>query len=115
VEVEPGVIREKALHMATLVNGEVIQDDVDLLLAHGGKETLQEGHESRAVVLVNGSAKHLACTGVECGEQREGSMPVVLEPVPLQSPRRERQDRIKTVQRLDLGLLIQGEDRRIPS
>jgi len=52
---------------------------------------------------------HPAGLGVERGIQRKRAMPVVLKPVALGASRRQRQNGIEPVQRLDGGLFIHTE------
>ena len=114
VEVQSRMICEEALDVTALVDREVVEDDVDLTLAaHAREKTLEEGHEGRAVVLLDGGADDLARARVQRGKERQGPVPVVLEAVPLQAPWRQRQDRIQAVERLDLRLLVQREDSRV--
>src|SRR6188768_857247 len=51
----------------------------------------------------------LARLHVEGGEQRGGAMPPVVVRAPLDLPRAHRQHRLGTIQRLNLGLLIDSE------
>ena len=81
--------------------------------AHAREKALEEGHEGRAVVLLHGSADDSARTRVQRSKERQGSMPVVLEAVPLQATWRQGQHRIQAVERLNLRLLVQREDRRM--
>jgi hypothetical protein len=56
VEVQSPMIREEAFDVPTLVNREVVEDDVDLMLAaHGREKALKKGDEGCAVVLLDGS------------------------------------------------------------
>jgi len=57
----------------------------------------------------NGLTQDFAAFGVERGVQRERAMPIVLEAVALSSPRAKRQHRVKAIEGLNRGLLIDTE------
>src|SRR4029078_11402343 len=57
-------------------------------------------------------AEHFARLRVEGSKQRQGAVPVVLEPVSLGASRRRRQHRTQTVERLNGRFLIDGEQDR---
>jgi hypothetical protein len=58
-------------------------------------------------------AQHLAGLRVEGGEERERAVAVLLESVSFCAPRRQRQDRIEAVERLDGRFLIDGKHGRV--
>jgi hypothetical protein len=73
----------------------------------------EEVDKRGAGVAWHGLTEHLAGFRVERRQEREGAMPVVLEPVPLGTPGRQWQDRIEAIEGLDGRFLIDGEDRRV--
>ena len=120
--VEPGGIRRREVQVHVrmveqeradrlgLMRGQVVRDDVNLTaLRLRGQDVAKEFDKRRARVPRYGLAQHLAGLRVERGEQREGSMAVVLEPVPLRAARRQGQDRIEAVERLNGRFLIDRE------
>src|SRR5713101_7103737 len=91
VEMDSRVIREEALYVAALVDRKVVQDDVDLLLSrHAAEQAVQEGHEGRAVVLLDGHTVDVARARIQRRVKRQSSVSVVLEAVAFQPSRRER-------------------------
>jgi hypothetical protein len=77
------VVDEEALEVATVVDRESVEDNVDLMLAaHACEKALEKGDEGCAVVLLHGSADELAL-------EREGRLSSRLMPVspfPLTGP-----------------------------
>jgi hypothetical protein len=57
-------------------------------------------------VPVNAAVGDLAGGHLQGGKQRGGAVAEVVVGAPLGQPRPERQDRLRAVQRLDLGLLV---------
>ncbi len=53
MELQPRMVREEALHTATLVHRQVVEDDVELALAsHTGEKALSDGHDAWYCVAV---------------------------------------------------------------
>ena len=75
--------------------------------------SVRKATNSAEVWRVGGLAQHLAGLGVEGGVQRQRAVPEVLEAMALGAPGRQRQHRILAVQRLDRGLLVHAEHRRM--
>ena len=75
--------------------------------------SVRKATNSAEVWRVGGLAQHLAGLGVEGRVQRQRAVAVVLEAMALGAPRRQRQHRILAVQRLDRGLLVDAEHRRV--
>lgn len=93
-----GVLGEEVRHGLSLVAADVVADDVDGGLAVlGAGNFSQEGHELSAGVTRGGSAEHLACGGVECGEQTERAVALVLEAVTLGASGGQRQHAVLAV------------------
>jgi hypothetical protein len=106
------MVTKELLNPPRFMSGEVVSNDVNLFatrLLHdeGGKK----GDELLARMTRRRGAKDLSSLRVECRIQREGSVPEVLKPMPLGSPWRQRQYRIKAIQRLDGGLFVDAEHR----
>ncbi len=70
----------------------------------------QEGDELHRGVSTNRLAHDFAGLGVQSCEQGQGAMAVVLKTVPFGSPRRQGQDGVVAVQRLDGRLFIHARD-----
>ena len=124
--VEPRRIgrREVDLHVAVrgqevrdalgLVAADVVADNVNLAaLGLVGHDVGEKGDELLAGVTRRGPAEHLAGGGVECGKKAQRAVALVLEAVALGAARRERQHPVLAVQRLDRGLLVHAEHRRV--
>ena len=78
-----------------------------------GDDLGQEGHELLGWYGARRFCPALRRLGVERGVQRERAVAIVLKAVALSSPGRQRQHRIKAIQGLDRGLLIDAEHRRM--
>src|SRR5436309_2001242 len=89
-EVEPHfrILLQKLLHRLSLVGGQIVQHDVDLLrpprLLH---QLPQEDNKLRAGVPFRGLALHLAGFHIQGGIQRQCPVTVILETMPFGSPR----------------------------
>ena len=106
--------REPVVHRLGLVRRQVVDHKVDGLAARrGAGDRVEEVDEFRAGVPHGDLALHVPGAHVE--RRGEGARPVpdVREPVGLGPPGTQRQHRIRTVQRLDGGLLIDAEHHRI--
>ena len=75
--------------------------------------SVEEVPEVHRPVLGGQAADHLAGGGVQRGEQVDGAVPDVVVAAPLGHPGDHRQHRRGPLQRLDLRLLIDREDRRV--
>ena len=105
---------EERIDLLGFVGREVVSDDMDLLAAWlVGDNVREEGDELGRRVPGGRLAQDFAGLGVERGVQRQRAVPEVLEAVSLGAARRERQDRVFAIQRLDRGLLIDAEHRRV--
>src|SRR5881392_2864053 len=97
-----GVLAEELLDAFGLVSGEVVENDMDLAVTRlVGNHFAEEGDDLLGRVALSGSPDHLARSRVERREQRQRSVAVILEAVPFQSSRRERQHWIESVEGLD--------------
>ena len=111
-EMDPdtGMLGEKRADGLRLVRGQVVGDDMDLsLLRLTGDNVAEERDERRAGVAWDRLAQDLAGAGIERGKQGQRPVPEVLKAVSLRAARRQGQHRVKAVQRLDRGFLIDRE------
>jgi SAM-dependent methyltransferase len=111
VQLQLGVFGEELRDLLSLVAGEIVGDHVDLftswLVGHDvGEERDDLGRGVPCGVL----AQHFAALGI-AGVKRGRPVSVVLETMALETPRRERQDWIRAIERLDVRLLINAKHR----
>ena len=105
---------QKIVDLPRLMGREIVGNHVDLFSAWlVDNDVRQERHKLRRRVSHGRLAEHFACLGVERRVQGQRAVPEILKPVPLGASRREWQHRILAVQRLDRGLLIHTEHRRM--
>jgi len=110
VESDTGILFQELPHEHSLVSGEIVEDDVDLLIGRAqGDHLFQEADEVPTGVPDGGFPVNASGRGVQRGIQGERSMPVVFKSVALSPARRKRQHRIKTIQRLNGSLLVDTE------
>src|SRR6218665_1078560 len=108
------MLTEERVNQLGLVCREVVDDDVNFLAAPlMGHDVGEEGDELGRGMPRGGLAQHFTSLGIEGGVQRERSMPEVLKAMTLGTPRRERQNRVFAIERLNLRLLLDAEDGRI--
>ena len=111
VKVDSRVLSEELAHQSTLVGRKVVEDYVDLLAAPLGFDQLtQESNQLLAGVPSDRLAQDRPTTSVQGREERERAVPVVLEAMPLGTPRRQGQNGVQPVEGLDVRLLVQAED-----
>jgi hypothetical protein len=104
------MLLEELADRLSFVCGEIVEDDVNLLLR--GKQRynlLQKGDEFTAGMAGNGLAVDATSGGIKRRVQGERAVAVVLEAVTFGASGQERQDRIETIQGLNGGLLIDAE------
>ena len=81
---------------------EVIEDDANLLAGGAGRNDLtEEADEVAAGVAGCGLARHPAGLHLQRGVERRCGMAVILKTLALGASRREPQDRVETIQRLN--------------
>jgi hypothetical protein len=73
----------------------------------------EEGDELSRGVPLSGLAQHLAGSGVEGGVERQGPVPVVLKTMSFRPAGGERQNRVFTIERLNVRLFIDAEHRSV--
>src|ERR1700677_970549 len=114
MESDTRMLLEERCDLFGFMSGEIVQDDVNLLARFRTEDhLLQEQHELIAGMARGCFAEHFAGLHVQSSIERQGAVPVVLEPMALGAPRGHRQNRIQTVQRLDGALLIHAENRSV--
>ena len=75
---------QKRPHEPGLVGGEIVENDVDLLAGWAqGNDFLQKGNEVLTGVACSGLTMDTARGSLQRSTQREGSVPVVFEPIAL--------------------------------
>lgn len=115
MEGNPRMVGQKLTHQIGLMGRQIVQDDVNLLVPGAQRDDfLEEGDEVAAGVASRGLTVNPARGSVQGRVQRQRPMAVVLEPMAFSTSRRERQNRIQAIQRLDGGLLIHTEHGRVP-
>jgi hypothetical protein len=106
-----GVLVEPGPNRFGFVGGEVVTDDVDLAAVRlRSHDSVEERKKGLARVTLGGHTLDMARVDLECGVQRESTVTDILEAVAFGSSGRERQNRQRTLHRLDRGHLIDAED-----
>jgi len=101
-------------HLGRLMRRQVVGDDVNLAIGRLRRhDLLQERDELVAGVACRRLADHGTGLRLQRGVEREGPVAHVLEAVSLGPAGRQRQDGITAVERLNGGLFIDTEDRRM--
>jgi hypothetical protein len=89
----------------------IVEDNVnDLSGRNLGFDGIEEPDELLMPVALHAAANHLAFEHVEGSEQRGGAMALVVMGHGAQTALLHRQARLGAVKRLDLALLIEGQD-----
>ena len=93
--------------------GEVVEHDFDVeVLRHVGIDLVQKGEEvSRGVGLFD-VGDHGARRDVQRREQVAGAVALIVMCCPRRRARQHRESRCRSVERLDLGLFVDGKDHR---
>ena len=95
------------------MGGVVVHDDVDVqLVGNASVDLLQEVEKLPGPVAPVALADDAARGDIEGCEQRGRSVALVIVSAPLGHARQHRQDRLCTVERLDLALLVDAEHQR---
>src|SRR5437879_697960 len=93
---------------------EIVRDDVNRSALRLTGDDLGEEIDKRGTRVARyGLAEHFTGLGIESGEQGEGAVPVVLEPMALSASGRQRQHGIEAIERLNGGFLVDGEHRSV--
>ena len=102
------------MHRRRLVGGEVVQHDVDLHARLDARvDVAQERHEIQGAMLLFAPRQDSPSRDVQRGEEVEGAMAEVVVGAAFGLPDIHRQDRLRALQRLDLGFLVEREHHRI--
>ena len=110
VEMEAAVPQQPAVHEWGLVGSEVVEDHVYVELGgHLSVHLVQEGNEVGAGVGLADVADHRARRHVEGGEEVTGAVALVVVGGASRRGGQHGQSRGGAVERLDLGLLVDGE------
>src|SRR5205814_9647924 len=92
------------------VVGEVVHDEVALSIWVAGVNGVQEGKEVVAAARLGGEAKEFAATNVVRTHQTQRAVADVLEFPSHRSAGFHRDVGVETLQRLNTGLLVEGDD-----
>ena len=104
---------QPGFHCRRLVGGVIVHDDVDVQpLGDLGVDLFQEVEKLPGPVAPVALADDEAGSDIEGCEQRSRSVALVIVRAPLRHARQHRQDRLCTVERLDLALLVDAEHQR---
>jgi hypothetical protein len=105
---------EPGTNLGMLMGRIIVEDDVnDLSGRNLGFDGIEEPDELLMRVALHATADHLAFEHVESGEQRGGAMTLVVMGHGAQTALLHRQARLGAVERLDLALLIEGQDNGV--
>ena len=114
VEVDPRILLQELADGDGFVSGEIVQDDVNLLVSGPkGDDFLEESNELAAGVASGGFAMNPSCGRVQGGIEGERSVAEVLETVAFGTSGRKRQNRVQPVQCLNRRLFIHTEHRGV--
>src|SRR5258706_7980703 len=102
---------QKLLDKFGFMSREVISNDMNLPPSRlTGHDVSEKGDELQTGMARRRATNDFSCFGIQRRVQREGAVAVILESMSLCSAGRQRQHRIKSVQRLDAGLFINTEN-----
>ena len=105
VDVVTPPIPEPGSHFRMLVGGVVIDDEMHVeVRRHIRIDMLEEGEELLVTMLSPALGQHLTIGNVESGEQRRRPVPDIIVGDALDVAEPERQDRLRSLERLDLAL-----------
>src|SRR5687767_5855920 len=114
VEVKARMLREPALHLVGLVRAAVVEDDVnDGRFCGPPIDDFEKCDELGGAMAFGDLADHFTSGEVERGVQAQRSVPLVVVRASLDLAWPERQHGLRPVERLNLGLLVHGEDQRV--
>src|SRR5688500_7867891 len=114
VKTDVGVMSEEVANALRLMGREVVDDDVDLATSGlASDDVAEEGDEFLGRVARRSFAEHLAALGVQSGVEGECAVAEVFESVTLGAARGERKNGIEPIERLDRGLFVDAENRRV--
>ena len=113
MQFEARVFLQPGLHIGRLVGGVVVEDQVDVVgLLHGPVDAAQETQELLGAVTRHAFPDDQARLDVQRGEERGGSVALVIMGHRRRAPLLEGQTRLGPIERLDLGLLVDAQHDR---
>src|SRR5712692_2326406 len=113
MELNLGVPGRPSFHCRGLMSREVVEDHMDGLASMLGHGFLQKLEEGFAGVARRAATEDFPAMHLQGSKQRDGSVSHILDRVSFRAPRSERQGGLRTVQRLNRGLFVDAENRRI--
>jgi len=112
VEMEAGMTGKPLLHLGMLVGAVVVADEVQVEAAVPFVENLKESNELLVRMPIETSALDTAGRHLEGCEKACCAVPFVVVSHPRRHARTQGKYRLRPVERLDLGLLVDAEDQR---
>jgi len=106
------VTGEPLLDTGLLVRRHTVEDDVDLVARIGPGEEVEEGEQFDGSVLSRGLSRDDAGGDLECGRQGERGVALVVVGMAFDLPGPEGQHRLRPIERVDLGLLVDRQNDR---
>jgi hypothetical protein len=105
---------QPALDGRAFVSARIVEDEVEVQVARGlAVDAIEKAQELLGAVPWQTGADHLPIEQVEGGEQRGGSVPMVVVGLPSREPRPQRQERRRPVEGLNLALLVDREHQGV--
>src|SRR5260221_14734962 len=97
-----------------LVGGIVVDDDMDrLFLGHSGLDEVQKPDELLMAMALHALTKNLALKDIDRREHGGDAMALVIMGYGASAPLLHRQTRWGTIKRLNLALLVDGQDNGV--
>ena len=113
MQVNIGTLGKELLNSVGFMAGQAVQHDVDFPPCDFQCHQLSEEADNSAVVYRGQPGQHGPNAGIERGEQRERSVPVILKAVSFGALGRQQQDPIESVERLNPVLFIEAKHCRM--
>src|SRR5437764_1205746 len=114
VEDKPLMFFEPLHDVGMLVGGIVVDDDMDrLFLGHSGLDDVQKADELLMAMALHTLANDLALKDIERREQGGDTMALVIMGYGASAPLLHRQTRLSAIKRLNLALLVDGQDNGV--
>ena len=114
MHVHPRMVSKKTLNSISLMRRKIVQNHMNLFFVRLARNNVGEkGDKLGAGMTLCGLTQDLTALGVKSSIKRQSSVAIVLKAMTLGSSRRQRQDRIFTIQCLNGRLLIDREHRRV--
>lgn len=113
VEVNAGMFLKPLPNRGRRVNGRVVEDDVQVPFAERTRDFLEELEEVGTGVSLTALPDDASAGHLQRGEQAHDAVPLVVVSLTSREPWAQRQQRLRSVQGLDLGLLIKAQDHGV--